>query len=103
MTNYRATNATCSSQAICVQWINPSAFVANPIGTYGDVGRNALRGPGQFNFDFQLSRYFQLTERFRLQVIYNAFNILNHTNYVGDFAPAGTARGRELRNPEHRR
>ena len=32
-------------------------------------------------------------ERFRLQVIANAFNILNHTNYVGGFAPAGQPAG----------
>ena len=37
---------TCSSQAICVQWLNPAAFVPNPVGTYGNVGRNAERGPG---------------------------------------------------------
>ncbi|HUA82560.1 MAG TPA: carboxypeptidase-like regulatory domain-containing protein [Bryobacteraceae bacterium] len=93
LSDYRATDSTCSSSKICVQWINPAAFVANPIGTYGGVGRNALRGPGQVNFDFQLSRYFQLTERYKLQFIYNAFNILNHTNYVGNFAPTGQPAG----------
>ena len=93
MANYRATNPICSSSSICVQWINPAAFVPNPVGTYGNVGRNALEGPGLFQFDFQLSRYFQLTERFKLQFIYNAFNILNHTNYVGQFAPSGQPAG----------
>jgi hypothetical protein len=91
--NYHAANSICSSSAICVQWINPAAFTANPIGTYGDEGRNALRGPGFFGFDLQLSRTFQMHERFRLQVIANAFNILNHTNYVGGFAPAGQPAG----------
>jgi hypothetical protein len=90
---YKTANPVCSSSAICVQWINPAAFTANPIGTYGDVGRNALRGPGYFGFDLQLSRSFQIRERFQLQVIANAFNIMNHTNYVGGFAPAGQPAG----------
>jgi len=91
--NYRATNSICSSSAICVQWINPAAFTPNAIGAYGDEGRNALRGPGYFGFDLQLSRTFRIKERYRLQVIANAFNIMNHTNYVGGFAPAGQPAG----------
>jgi Carboxypeptidase regulatory-like domain len=93
LSNYRATSPTCSSNVICVQWINPAAFTPNAIGTYGDVGRNALRGPGYFGFDLQLSRSFRMTERYRLQVIANAFNIMNHTNFVGGFAPAGQPAG----------
>jgi hypothetical protein len=93
LSDYKATNPVCSSSAICVQWINPAAFTANPIGTYGDSGRNALRGPGYFGFDLQLSRIFQIRERFRLQVMANAFNIMNHTNFVGGFAPAGQPAG----------
>jgi hypothetical protein len=93
LSDYKATNPVCSSSAICVQWINPAAFTANPVGTYGDVGRNSLRGPGYFGFDLQLSRIFQIRERYRLQVMANAFNIMNHTNFVGGFAPAGQPAG----------
>jgi len=92
MANYSATNPICSSK-ICVQWINPAAFTANPIGTYGNVGRNALRGPGFFGFDLSLDRNFKITERYSLQVRADAFNIMNHTNYVGGFAPAGQPAG----------
>jgi hypothetical protein len=91
--DYRATSPTCSSSAICVQWINPTAFSPNPIGAYGNVGRNALRGPGYFGFDVGLSRYFQINERFKLQFRAEAFNILNHTNFVGAFAPSGQPAG----------
>jgi len=99
LANYKATNPICSSSAICVQYIangtngNPTAFVANPVGTYGNEGRNALRGPGYFGFDLQLSRTFTVKERYQLQVIANAFNIMNHTNFVGGFAPAGQPAG----------
>jgi hypothetical protein len=93
LSNYHATNSTCSSQTICVQWLNPSAFSPNPLGTYGDVGRNAVRGPGFFNIDVSLSRSFHLTERLQLQARAEAFNILNHTNFVGAFAPSGQPAG----------
>ncbi len=84
---YSAT-LSCSS-APCVQWINPAAFVPNPIGTFGDVGRNALRGPKMVNLDMALSRIFRFNERFSLQARADAFNILNHTNFVGAISPAG--------------
>ena len=93
LSNVNATNPTCSSQAICVQWVNPAAFVQNPIGTYGNVGRNSVRGPGNVTFDLALSRTFKLSERFTLQARAEAFNLLNHANFVGAFAPAGQPAG----------
>ena len=48
-----------------------------------------MRGPGNVTFDLALSRTFKLSERFSLQARAEAFNILNHTNFVGAFAPAG--------------
>jgi hypothetical protein len=93
LANASAPNPICSSSAICVQWLNPAAFAQNPTGTYGNLGRNALRGPGFFTLDMSLSRIFSVRERFRIQARAEAFNILNHTNYVGYFAPAGQPAG----------
>ncbi len=64
-------------------WLNPAAFTLNEIGTYGNLGRNAVHGPGRFNFDVALSRTFHLTERFRLDARGEAFNAINHANYSG--------------------
>jgi hypothetical protein len=83
----------CNTQAICVQYLNKAAFTPNAPGTFGDVGRNSVRGPGFFGFNVSLSRSFKIKERYSLQVRADAFNILNHTNYVGAFAPAGQPAG----------
>src|SRR5262249_22153849 len=64
-----------------VQWFNPSAFIVNAIGTYGNVGRNSLRGPGLARMDLAVFRNFKLSERIRLQFRAESFNIANHANF----------------------
>jgi len=44
------------------QYLNPSAFAQNAIGTFGDVGRNAFRGPYFIQVDSALGRFFPLHE-----------------------------------------
>jgi hypothetical protein len=89
--NADATSSACATTpGICYQFLNPAAFGPIPVvGGYGNVGRNALRGPGTFNFDVGLSRQFKITERFSLQARAEAFNVLNHTNFVGGISPSG--------------
>ena len=64
-----------------VAWLNRSAFANNPAGTYGNVGRDAFRGPGLLNFDVAVSRHFMLREGWSLEVRAEAFNTINHANY----------------------
>jgi hypothetical protein len=47
----------------------------------GGLGRNAFQGPGFFGMDFSLRKTFDLTERFKFQIGFNAYNVLNHLNY----------------------
>lgn len=44
---------------------------------FGTAGRNILRGPSRFQWDFGLFRQFRITERFNLQFRAEAFNFTN--------------------------
>jgi hypothetical protein len=59
-------------------WVNPAAFAVPQPGTFGNLGRNALRGPGISQLDLTLSKVFAVTERVRFQFRAECFNILNH-------------------------
>lgn len=63
------------------QWLNPAAFVLNPLGTFGDSGRDSLLGPGSVEFDLALSRLFPLGETRSLEFRFEAFNVINHPNF----------------------
>lgn len=64
------------------QYFNPAAFLPPAAGTYGNVGRNSLTGPGLTDLDFSAIRNGHLTERLGLQFRAEFFNILNHTNFL---------------------
>jgi hypothetical protein len=60
-------------------WFNTAAFVKAPAGSYGDVGRSTILGPGAWNLDSSLSRYFPVREGMRFEFRAEAFNTFNHT------------------------
>ena len=61
-------------------WFNPTAFAVPALYTFGDSGRNILRGPGLFRVDLSLMKSFAITERFRFELQWEAFNAFNRTN-----------------------
>ena len=63
------------------QWINPQAFVMPTPGTFGNVSRGSVRGPGLVDADTSLFKKFSISERFSLQLRAEAFNIFNHSNF----------------------
>jgi hypothetical protein len=63
------------------QYFNRAAFVPNPAGTFGVVGRNTMRGPGSTNFDLSLVKTFALRERLRLMFRAETFNAFNNVNF----------------------
>ena len=63
------------------QWFDPRAFSLPIPGTFGNVSRGSLRGPGLFSVDTSLFKKFKISERWNLQLRAELFNILNHSNF----------------------
>jgi hypothetical protein len=63
------------------RWVNPACYSTPAFGTFGNVGRNSLIGPGLVNLDFAIHRNFSIGERARLQFRSEAFNVFNHPNF----------------------
>ena len=62
------------------KWFTTESFKVARTGTFGNAGRNILRGPGNFNIDFSAHKSFRFTERWNLQYRAEFFNVLNNTN-----------------------
>jgi hypothetical protein len=78
-------NATGASTALSNpttgEWFNVQAFALQPVGTFGNVGRDVVTGPGVFSWDFSTLKNFNFTERRYLQFRFEAFNAANHPNW----------------------
>lgn len=78
-----------------IQWLNPNAFTSTVDPStgacaggdsattceFGNLGRNALRGPGFVWSDFYLTKWFALTEHAKLRLEAQFFNVFNHPNF----------------------
>jgi len=78
-----------------LQWLNPEAFISavDPSSgqcyggdspqncQFGNLGRNALRGPDFLWSDFYLTKWFPLTEHVKLRFEGQFFNVFNHPNF----------------------
>lgn len=62
----------------CVNW---NAFQLPTLYTYGNVGRNSLRGPGIVTLDASFFKNFAVSERVKVQFRWEMFNSLNHVNF----------------------
>jgi hypothetical protein len=79
-----------------VQWLNPDAFVSTVDPStgacfggdspahcqFGNLGRNALRGPNFVWSDFYITKWFPLTERVKMRFDVQFFNVFNHPNFA---------------------
>jgi hypothetical protein len=79
-----------------LQWLNPDAFVSAVDPStgqcyggdsaqncqFGNLGRNALRGPDFLWSDFYLTKWFPLSEHVKLRFEGQFFNVFNHPNFA---------------------
>lgn len=67
------------------QWFDPNAFVLQPAGTFGNVGRNELIGPDLRTLDLALSKFMKLDRlsfgRGTLELRLEVFNVFNRANF----------------------
>jgi len=78
-----------------IQWLNPAAFISavdpstgacsgdsSQACQFGNLGRNALRGPDFAWSDFYFTKWFALNERVKLRLEAQFFNVFNHPNFA---------------------
>jgi hypothetical protein len=63
-------------------WINPAAFAIPQNGTWGNAGRNLIRGPELWQADVSLSKNFRVTERYSVDFRGEGFNIFNRAQFA---------------------
>jgi hypothetical protein len=63
------------------RWFNPAAFALPAAGTYGNLGRNTLAGPGLIDTDLAVHKTLWARERRQISLRVEAFNIANHPNF----------------------
>jgi len=92
---YEHTSIPGITQPGTIQWLNPDAFVSTVDPStgacaggdsatncqFGNLGRNALRGPDFVWSDLYLTKWFQLSEHVKLRIDGQFFNVFNHPNF----------------------
>ena len=63
------------------RWLDRSAFVSAPRGSFGNSGVGIVRAPGFCNIDMSLSKRFLTFGRQFLMIRGEMFNVLNHPNF----------------------
>ncbi len=63
------------------QWFNPAAFTLPDNGTFGNVRRNTVYGPGLEYVNISAGKRFSLYENLKLQIRLDATNAFNHPSF----------------------
>jgi hypothetical protein len=64
------------------RYFNADAFALPALGTFGNIGRNALRGPGFGAVDFSVFKRTAITERIGTEFRIEVFNLTNRMNFA---------------------
>ena len=71
----------CAETRTANCWVNPAAFAPPVPFTFGNAGRNSLRGPGFKNIDLSFVKNATIAQGRQLQFRLEFFNLLNWVNY----------------------
>jgi hypothetical protein len=63
------------------EWFNTADFVPNQVGTYGNIGKNSLRGPRLFDANLALLKTGKVVERVGYEFRAEFYNVLNNVNF----------------------
>ena len=74
------------------QWWNPAAF-AVPVTGIGNLARNKFYGPGFASVDFSVIKNVPITERIRVQLRADMFNLFNRVNLASGVGAVGATCG----------
>jgi filamentous hemagglutinin family protein len=68
-------------------------FFDNGPGQFGNLARSTINGPLFTQLDMSLTKNIKLSERMRFQIRADAFNVMNHTNFLTGLLTPGLALG----------
>lgn len=73
------------------RWFNTAAFALPALGTFGNLGRNVVIGPGTNNWDVSLQKLFRLDEQKSVEFRAEVYNAPHHFSYFGVATTLGAA------------
>lgn len=87
------------------QWFNTSCIVAPPNYTFGNLGKNTVRAPGQNRLDLSIERNFPVPrwESANLRIRIDSFNTLNHVQWGAPNATLGNSNFGQITSAEAQR
>jgi len=84
--NYMSGVSVVPANQTISNWINAAAFSTPANGTWGNAGRNLIRGPQFWQADISLTKHMRISEKLGLTFRADAFNVFNRAQF-GD--PSG--------------
>jgi len=89
-------NVPVLTGTLAMQYLNPAAFAVPASGTYGNLGRDAIYGPGFGSFDFSIFKHTPITERIKSELRIEILNLFNRTNWASPTTSFSSASFGEL-------
>jgi hypothetical protein len=81
--------------------LNRADFAIPAPGTFGNLGRNTLRGPAFYNYDLSVFRSFPIMDQMKLEFRGEAYNLLNTPQFgnpIGNLSSSLFGQTRDLRS-----